>query len=216
MNVVIFANGEAAVGDWMLPLVTQSTAVIAADGGTRHLRALGLWPDVVIGDMDSLEQGTMGDLRAHGVEIVEHPVMKDETDLELALRYAASMYETDIVVIGALGGRLDQLLANVFLLSAPFLRGRKVRIVEAQQQAWIMETGNNRISGQVKDQVSLLPLGGDVLIGRTEGLAWPLQEEKLLRGMSRGISNRMTAAEANVEVKSGTLLCVHLTREWGR
>jgi thiamine pyrophosphokinase len=216
MSIVIFANGALAPGDWVRPYLESATAVIAADGGTAHLLALDLRPDVVIGDLDSAAAGAIDALRQAGVKVLVHPENKDESDLELALQYALDNYDEEIILLGALGGRLDQLLANVFLLVAPFLAGRPLRLVDRFQTARVLGRGENRINGAPGDLVSLLPLGGDVHVARTTGLAWPLADEALVQGLSRGISNRLTAGTATVTVADGTLLCVHLDAAWQR
>jgi thiamine pyrophosphokinase len=216
MSTVIVANGELTAGEWVVPYLRQATTLIAADGGLDHLLTLGRTPDVVIGDLDSATKEALAAARQAEVEVLVHPAEKDETDLELALRYAAAFDDQEIIVLGSLGGRLDQSLANVFLLIAPFLHGRRVKIVEPNQEAWIMSAGENHISGSVGDRVSLLPLGGDARIKQTTGLAWPLVDEPLLQGMSRGISNRLIAETATVEIAKGTLLCVHLAAGWQR
>lgn len=216
MSILIFANGNLAPGEWIRPYLAEATAVIAADGGLDHLLALDREPDLVIGDLDSTAASQIERLRQAGVEVLVQPEMKDESDLELALQYAVTHYDQEIILLGALGGRLDQLLANVFLLIAPFLAGRAVRLVDEFQTAWVLGQGENRISGRPGDLVSLLPLGGDVQIRQTTGLAWPLVDEALIQGLSRGISNRLTAETATVEVKDGTLLCVHVDAAWQR
>ena len=216
MSILIFANGELASTGWVDALLETATAIIAADGGVHHVLALGHIPDIVIGDRDSIAPSTLDEIRAAAVELVVHPEDKDASDLELALRYAAANYDDEILILGALGGRLDQLLANVLLLTIPVLRGREVRIVESHQQAWVIETGTTRIKGSRGDLVSFLPLGGDVHIGRTKGLRWQLREERLEFGKSRGVSNVMTADVALVEVKAGRLLCIHTNKEWKR
>jgi len=216
MSVLIFANGELAPGNWVQSYLEGATGLIAADGGIRHLRTRGLWPDVVIGDLDSMDAELKHELQAAKSKVLSYPEMKDETDLELALRYAATGYDDEIVILGALGGRLDQLLANIYLLNAPFLSTRKVKIVDVFQEAWIISEGSNRIDGKAGDVVSLLPLNGNVQIRRTSGLAWSLQDDTLLQGQSRGVSNRMTADTAWLHIRQGTLLCVHLAEEWVR
>lgn len=216
MSIVIFANGNLTPGKWVEVYLDEARQVIAADGGVDHLLALGRLPDVVIGDLDSTTEDVAARLREADVTMLVQPEMKDESDLELALQYAASQSDGDIVLLGALGGRLDQLLANIFLLMAPFLAGRLVKIVDEFQEAWIMSEGANRISGKQGDLVSLLPLGGDVAITRTTGLAWSLISEALAQGLSRGISNRLTTETATVEIADGTLLCIHLDATWQR
>lgn len=213
--IVIMANGELEAGEWVRPYLERAEVVIGANGGTEHLLALGVRPDVVIGDLDSLSPAVETQLADQGTSFVRRPRAKDETDLELALLYAAEHFGSEIVVLGALGGRLDQTLANILLLVHPALEERQVTLVTAFQRAWVIR-GTGRIQGVVGDRVSLIPLGGDAFIAETSGLAWPLQGETLVYGPARGVSNVLTAAEATVSVQAGQLLCVHISQAWDR
>jgi len=215
MTVLIFANGDIPRTGWIKPYLKQAQLIIAADGGARHLLALGQRPNVVIGDLDSLPAAAFAELSRSGVEFVAYPRAKDETDLELALMYAAKRYSTDILVFGSLGGRLDQTLANIFLLVHPALQGLPVRLVEPNQSAWLVEEATE-IDGAVGDTVSLIPLGDDALVKETSGLQWALKDERLPFGTTRGVSNVMTGRRATVRLKSGRMICVYSTSEWER
>lgn len=214
MTTLIFANGVVAENGWLDRYLERAEVVIAADGGTQHLLARGVRPDIVIGDMDSLTSEARYELETAGTRFIEFPRDKDETDLELALLDTASAETGDILVFGALGGRLDQTIGNILLLAHPALAGRNVRLVEPGQQAWLVE-GEAEISGSYGDIISLIPIGGDVRIKMTTGLRWELRDEVLTVGPARGISNEMTADVASVSVESGRLLCVHATAAFG-
>ncbi len=210
MSVLVFANGVIERVDWIRPYLKSAEAVIAADGGGAHLERLGVRPHVVIGDMDSIDKALLAVWAAAGTEVVRHTAEKDETDLELALLHAVEHFEGDVLIFGALGGRLDQMLANILLLAHPALDGRRVELTEPWQRAWLVKD-KTEIAGQPGDKVSLVPLSGDVRIGRTVGLKWELAAETLHFGPARGISNVMLADSAVVQVESGLLLCVHLS-----
>jgi thiamine pyrophosphokinase len=144
-----------------------------------------------------------------GAHIIRFSPHKDETDLELALQHAVRAGATQIIVLAALGGRLDQTIANLLLLALPELKGLDVRIVEGPQSAFFIHAGRDAlIAGQPGDTVSLIPLGGDALGVTTEGLEWPLCDDPLRFGPARGVSNVLTAEQARVRVREGLLLCV--------
>jgi thiamine pyrophosphokinase len=209
--VLIFANGDPNDG----PLVRQVLAkaadagVIAADGGARQAAFFGFRPQVVIGDLDSLDAAEVAALEAAGVAIQRAPPEKDETDLELALRYAAGQGARWIRIIGGLGDRLDQTLGNLYLMALPALRGADVRLVARNQQAWLLYPGENPVEGAPGDTLSLLPIGGDATGIRTEGLYYPLRDETLGFGPARGMSNVLTQARARVSLRAGLLLAIH-------
>jgi len=212
-RIVIIANGvppdEATVRRWLQP-DDDSTRVrlICADGGARIALALGLTPEVVVGDLDSLDEAAQARLKAMGCRFVVYPTAKDWTDLELALKLAAQEGATEIVILGALGGRLDQELANILLLLLPELQDISTRIADDRQEMFVARD-QAEIAGQSGDVVSLIPLGGDAEGIVTEGLLYPLSDEPLLSGPARGVSNVMTGRKARVTLRSGTLLIVH-------
>ncbi|MBN1956251.1 MAG: thiamine diphosphokinase [Anaerolineae bacterium] len=207
MRAVIFANGQFSDPAGCRRLVQGGDLIVAVDGGTAHALAAGLAPHVVIGDLDSLEPARRAELQAMQVAVVSHPAAKDETDLELALLYAARQGVKEILVLAALGGRLDHMVANLSLLAHPALSGVVVRIVDGRQLAFLVRD-RCCISGQRGDTVSLLPWGGDALGVSTQGLRWPLDREPLFFGLARGVSNVLVEEEAWVQVQEGMLLCV--------
>lgn len=208
MALFIFANGVLDEVDWIRPYLPQATAVWAADGGSKHLYRLNHLPDRVIGDMDSLPPQIRVWLSDNQVPCDQHPPEKDETDLELALMLAAEQPDAEIWLFGLLGGRLDQMLANIFLLTHPALAGKTVQLITATERAWLVRQ-QTEIGGQVGDLVSLIPLAGDARGVTTIGLQWRLQNETLHVGQARGVSNRLNTEKATVAVESGILLCIH-------
>jgi thiamine pyrophosphokinase len=216
MAVLLLANGDLGDKRWVEPLLVGATAVLAADGGANHLLRMGRLPDMVIGDLDSVGAESLRQLQAAGVAIQQYPAEKDETDLELALLYAVQQFpDEEIWVLGVLGGRLDQTLANILLLAHPALLGKRVKLVEEHQRAWLVR-GKGEIVGRVGDTVSLVPLGGDVVIAETVGLKWQLRDETLSFGPARGVSNVLTAVSASIRLHQGALLCIHTDQTWGR
>ena len=183
--------------------------VVAADGGVRVARDYGVAIDVVIGDMDSVDEDTLAELAAQGTDIQRSPAEKDETDLELALDWAVEHGADWIRVFGAMGGRLDQTLANMYLLALPSLKECDVRLVSRAQAAWLWYPGQHTLQGAQGDTVSLLPLDGFVSGIHTENLYYPLKGEQLTIGPARGISNVMQGDTAQISFDEGLLLVVH-------
>lgn len=208
MRVVMVANGPMPRPPSPELIIADHDLVVCADGGATNALALGLKPQVVIGDMDSIEVSFRRQLQEEGCRFVEYPSRKDETDAELAVRYAVSQGATELIMLAALGGRVDHTLANVMLLALPELGGVKARLIEADQEVLLIRD-EVVIRGRPGDTVSLLPLSGDVAGIHTEGLEYPLRDGTLSFGAARGVSNVLTAAQAIVRVGSGFLLAVH-------
>ena len=209
MRTVIIANGSLNHA----PALLAGDIIIAADGGGRHCLALGLNPTVVIGDLDSLTDPELQALRGLGAEVIQFPPRKDFTDLELALDYARSLTkqnrvgEREILIIGALGKRWDQTLANLALPAAfPEL---DIRLVDGNQEILYVRGGETVvIRGRPGDTLSLIPLGGEARGVTTNQLEYPLADENLSWGSTRGISNVLLAEEAQVSLRAGLLVCV--------
>lgn len=211
MKALIFANGAIEDGEMVTRALAQAgnALVIAADGGVRVAAHYGLPVNTVIGDMDSLASEELDTLAAQKTTILRHPAEKDETDLELALMYAAAQGADWLRVIGATGGRLDQTLSNIYLLALPSLEGRDVKLVAGKQASWLARAGRTEISGAVGDTISLVPLNGTVRGVRTENLYYPLRDEDLYFGPARGVSNVMIAERSAVTVREGWMLIIH-------
>ena len=211
MRALIFANGDFNDGPFVRRVLDAASGalIVAADGGARLARQVGLRVTIVIGDMDSLSAAELADLEHAGAAIHRFPEEKDETDLELALTWTAEKGATWVRVIGGVGDRLDQTMSNVYLLALPVLKGREVRLVAGKQEMWLLYPGEAVIEGTQGDTVSLIPLGGAAQGVRTENLYYPLQDEPLLFGPARGLSNVMTTDRARVRLRDGLLLVLH-------
>jgi thiamine pyrophosphokinase len=193
--------------------------VVAADAGAMRCRALGLRPDLVVGDFDSVEAGGLEALERSGVEVRRFPPDKDESDLELALRAAIERGARRVVALGALGGvRVEHALAAVWLLALAADDGVDLAIVDERSSLRMLTArpgagaATLEIRGTPGDFVSLLAFGGDALGVSTTGLRYPLLDEPLRAGPSRGLSNELLGSAATVACRRGRLLIVHTRR----
>jgi thiamine pyrophosphokinase len=210
-RAIVLANSQIHDPDTIRSRLKEGSQalVIAADGGSLHAETFGLPLDAVIGDLDSLSEDTLAELSAKQVDIQKSPVEKDETDLELALLYAAERGATQIVVLGAFGGRLDMSIANLLLLTYPQLSEIRIEIWNGKQTAWIVRPPGDEIQGKAGDTLSLIPLNGEARGVTTRNLAYPLHDETLPAGPSRGLSNILTSNKASIRLQGGFLLAVH-------
>lgn len=209
---VIFANGELHFPKKIREIAEGADLVVAADGGLRHLFELGLTPHLLIGDLDSVTTDEVDRARSLGCEVRQFPEEKDETDLELALLATAAAGYTRILILSALGGRLDQTLANIYLLNMPQLDRIDVRIDDGKTEV-ILFCAAVELKGTPGDTVSLLPLSPIVSGITTGGLKYPLTNESLVFFQSRGVSNVLLGTQARVSLESGILLCIHIRQQ---
>lgn len=207
-RILIFANGELPNIDKARSLLQDNDYFICADGGTRHARSLGITPDLIIGDLDSAEQEVVQKFKENGVKVEAYSHDKNETDLELAINRALELTPKQIVIIAALGGRLDQTIANITLLSDIRLSTFNVRLDDGVEEVLLCRE-QAQIHGRSGDIVSLIPWQGAVTEIQTADLRWALNNETLYPDKTRGMSNEMTDDTAFVSIGSGLLLIVH-------
>ena len=207
-RIIIFANGEIPRLENARFLLQADDYIICADGGARHALELGLTPNLVIGDMDSIDKQQWQKLKDAGVPIELFPRDKNETDLELALDRAIELEPKVLLIIGALGGRLDQTFGNTALLSDARLSAVDVRLDDGVEEIFFCRD-QEEVRGRSGDIVSLIPWGNPVQGVQTQGLKWQLHSETLFPERTRGISNEMTSEVASVKIESGLLLVIH-------
>ena len=188
----------------------EVSLVVAADAGLLLALDIGIAPDLVVGDMDSLSDRRILDGFAPG-QVLLFPQDKDETDTEIGLRVLRERGCADVTVAGGGGGRVDHLLA----VAALFER-------ESPPTRWVTDRADIRLiegefeaAGWEGSTVSFLPIGPQASGMRSEGLQWPLDGLCFRRGYG-GISNRVTAGRMRVWVRTGKLLMIRTLGEVSR
>jgi thiamine pyrophosphokinase len=213
VKAIVVAGGEAVPGD--AAQLAGAEILIAADSGAGWLASHGATPNLVIGDMDSLDPALLDQLSSQGVAVERHSGEKDESDAELALARAVAVGADQVVILGGIGGeRLDHELANLLLLVDRRWDGIELRMVRGPTTVRALHGGRRRdLDGARGDLVTLLPVGGDATGVTTAGLRFPLRSEALRLGRSRGLSNEVEEAPASVSLDGGTLLVIETRKE---
>jgi thiamine pyrophosphokinase len=194
--------------------IDPSDLIIAADGGIHHCKLLGITPNIIIGDFDSLDPTNVTIYQEAGVEIIQFQTHKDETDLELALQLPLKYEVTQVFVIGALGNRWDMTFANVLLAAHPEFSQLTIHLLDGSQELAILRgAGQIDIAGKPGSIISLIPIAGNAHGITTYGLEYPLNDETLYFGSSRGVSNVFLHAHAKVIIREGVLLICLMNRE---
>ncbi len=209
MIVLIFANGSLNRSTELTALLRQAEFVIAADGGSIHCEKLGITPDILLGDLDSVDPKILAAYRQQGIPIQSHPPRKDATDLELALDLAMAKGARTIWLVGALGGRWDMSLANIMLAARDKYKDCELFLQGQDCSMQILHPGREHtINGRPDQKVSILPLKSDAHGVTLKGFEYPLKNHSINFGSSLGVSNIMTGDQATVQHTEGILLCV--------
>lgn len=207
-RIIILANGELPDINTARSLIQNGDYIICADGGTRHALELGVRPNLIVGDLDSADPAVIQSFRNDGTDIELYPRNKNETDLELAINRAIELNLKQIVIVAALGGRLDQTLGNITLLTDSRLSTFDVRLDDGVEEIFFCRD-RVQVKGRSGDIVSLIPWLGVVSEIQTQNLKWALNKETLYPDKTRGISNEMISDTASISIGSGLLLLVH-------
>lgn len=208
MHTVIFTSGILE-NSWLVVSAIQSaSSIIAADHGAQTALDFGVQPEVVLGDMDSIDAVTQQKLQKEKVQFIPFPQEKDQTDTELAINYAIEKGATAITLLGGIAGdRLDHILANIFLAGISTVQ---ITFINGLQRAFIAKGPTSfTLKGHKNDLLSLIPVNGSVTGIASTGLKWELQQEVLVFGKPRGVSNVFLQENVTVSMKDGVLFVVH-------
>lgn len=208
MKAVLICNGSIHDYSYLKKHITYDDYVISVDGGARHLRKMGIIPNILIGDFDSTYSEDLKYFIDKEVETYKFPVDKDMTDSELAIEKAVEMGADELLLIGATGTRVDHSFANVLLLKKCLDIGIKACIIDEHNQIYMF---NSTFTLQKQDgyKLSLIPISEKVTGVTTNGLKYKLDNATMLLGTSWGISNEFIEDNITVTIDEGIMLvCV--------
>ena len=203
----IFCNGQLSNPAKVKQIAKDCDLLIAADGGAKYCVDIGLTPQVVIGDMDSVDSDMWKENR--DIEYIRYPEAKDKSDGELAVEYALEHGCEQVILIAATGGRLDHTLGNVALIAShpgqvALFNGTSTLIAVDKSEKCILH-------GHVGTRVSLIPYGLGPSKVRTNGLKYALRDE-CLNSATHGLSNELCQTETCICV-SNSILLVYIENE---
>lgn len=211
-RVIIIANGDLKTPAYYRELIKDGDYIICVNGGSIHALTIGVSPNLLIGDLDSLPEKERRQIMEAKPELIEYPAAKDKSDLELAVDYAITLKPEQIFIIGALGGaRVDHALLNIMLLMLPLDKGIPACILDETQQIYLCRSFI-KLDGDPGECLSLFALKGNAEGVTTDGLKYQLEGETLQFASSRGLSNEFNSSQASVSIKSGLLLVIKTIR----
>lgn len=191
----------AAGFDTLIAPIGEEDYVIAADGGFGHTEALGLKPNAVLGDFDSLGYTPAG--------ANVFPVEKDDTDAMLAVRHGLSLGLREFLIYGGLDGpRLDHTFANVQTLQFLTEHGAYGYLIGKDDILTVVKDGSVHFPAGAEGTISVFCVGADAQGVTERGLYYPLTDALLTSSFPLGASNHFTGAEAEISVKQGSLLLI--------
>ena len=210
MKFCIILNGE--IQDYQITsnIIKENNYdfIICADGGANHAYNMNIVPNYIIGDLDSIDSVVKKYFENQHVEFKKFPEKKDETDTELCIYLANELGATHIDFYGALGGRIDHMIANINLLYYTRSMGLTVRIMTCKEEMYIAINEELVIEGLIGDTVSVIPIYKDAKGVTLKGFEWALYNHTMEYGKPLGISNIMIEKICSIRVDEGSLLVV--------
>ncbi len=213
MTAYIFTGGQVFADSLaeLVPEIPEGSLVIAADSGYNNAKKLGAKPDMLLGDLDSLDRTGLGAHELDELEKLIVPSIKDDTDTQLAVDTALERGADSIVLVGGLGGRLDHTLSTVFLLEYIADKGAGALVTDGRNRARLMKSTGGRQTLRVErgyKYLSLVSLTNTCEGVTVSGVFYPLWDARLVRSYSYAVSNEITADFAEISLRRGTLLVI--------
>ncbi len=206
MRTFIISNGDITDYEYSKGAINKGAYIICADGGARHAYNMGIKPDLIIGDLDSLNKQFVSYYQKQGVELIKHPKDKDKTDTHLCVLKAME-FSKDIVLLGALGSRFDHSFANISLLKLGIKHGIRIYIDDYHNQVHLLSE-SIKLQGEPGDTFSLLPLSNKVGGLTVSGAKYLLKNAEIKLSDTYGISNVFINKEVDIKIKNGLLIVI--------
>lgn len=207
MTGVIVSNGSISDYSGCKRFFRDAGLVICADGGASHILKLGVKPDILLGDFDSISPDDMRLIEEGGTEVIRFPAQKDMTDTEIAAELAVERGCRKVIFLGCIGSRMDHTLSNILLLKRLLDAGVHGVLADEKNEITLIKDGIKLVREE-DARVSLIPISGRVEGVTTSGLYYPLDRATLEIGSTRGVSNEFTGNKAEVSIEEGLLLVI--------
>ena len=183
--------------------------VIAADSGYLTAKRLGVKPDLLLGDLDSLDRSQLSPGELDEMQKIIVSPIKDDTDTQLAADTAIARGADEIMIVGGLGGRLDHTLSSVFLLEYLAEKGIACAMTDGQSFVRILRGGQTlTVKKSGRKYLSLISLTDECRGVTISGVYYPLEKAELTRGYSWAVSNEITAQAAEITLSEGVMLVI--------
>lgn len=206
-KAIVLLNGEESVPTSLRSTINPQDYIVCADGGAQIALRLKIRPSIIVGDFDSLSHKSIQYFKQQNVPFLRFSKEKNETDAEIALRHIVKQKIRDVFVYGFLGKRTDHFLATLHLPLSPVFSSLDVVYVSRSQLFFYIRK-RRVITAAPRSLISLLPMSSSVSGITTRGLKYPLSNESLIYGLSRGVSNVFTHKKAIIAVRHGIVLAI--------
>ncbi len=182
--------------------------IVVADGGAKTLKKYDLSANLLIGDLDSIDDASLNFIKEKNIKVTKFPVKKDLTDTDLCVEYLLKKKFDDILILGALGTRLDHELANINILKKLYKKGIISKIEDDNNEVYYVEEGSYTFYKNNKKYISVVSTS-DETVYSTKGLEYEVSDLKLdFDNPSLGVSNEISDKKGEIEIKKGAAFVI--------
>ncbi len=206
MRTIIISNGEINNYNYCKKIIKNDDCIICADGGARHAYNMKLKPDIIIGDLDSLDEFYVEFFKSKDTKFIKYPAVKDKTDTHLCILKAMG-FSDEIILLGALGNRIDHTLANISLLKLGIDEGIRICIMDKETEISLIDKSVSLL-GKPGDIFSLFPFEKEVKGLYVKGAKYTLENAQMSAGNPYGISNEFLEEKVDIEIEKGILIVI--------
>lgn len=207
MKGLIISSGNVSNYKLLENLIESHDFILCADGGIRHLMQINAIPHLLIGDLDSVNDDGLHYIENNNIEVIKYPVMKNETDTELAIDYLINKGFREITFIGVTGSRMDHTLSNILLLKRLNDKGIKGKLVDGHNIIYYIN-GDLVLRKEEGYYTSVIPLGNEGAIVTLEGFLYPLNNHLIEFGSTLGVSNEIISNYGVIKIIKGECLVI--------
>ncbi len=208
MKALVFAGAEIRDYSFCKAYMDGADVVICCDSGLRHAKALGIRPDYIVGDFDSVSPEVWDYYKGQGIPVRQFPARKNETDMELGVLLALELGAEELVLFGGIGDRFDHTLANAHYLLSLLKKGVRARLVDEKNCVEVIDR-HLTVCGNVGDIVSTIPLSMEVKGITLKGFSYPLTDFDLaLDDDYIAVSNVLAEERAEIDIRDGYLFVI--------
>lgn len=203
---IIISSGDLDI-EILKKVKLISDIIICADGGTNHLYKAGILPDMIVGDLDSIDQQVLDYYKNKQISIYKFPKDKDKTDTEIAIDYALDKGVSEIIFLGVTGSRLDHTIGNIMLLYRLLKQNIKAKIIDAHNEIYVIDD-KLELEKEESTYVSIIPMFGDIKEVTLKGFKYETDKMEFKSEHTLGISNEIEKEKGQININGGTCLVV--------
>jgi len=201
--VLIIAGGESVNKEVIYKYIEKANFIIGVDKGAEIAYKYDFKLDILIGDFDSIDEEILEKI---DTEILKYPKEKDKTDLELSLDYVLEKEYKSVVILNALGNRLDHTMGNIFLIEK--YNDLDIKIIDNNTEIFLLNEKEVILEDKNDYILSIVPISQNVEIKNLQGTKYKLKDKRITRGSTLCISNLIKKSQCLISIKKGSAFII--------